>query len=64
MRGSVRIHFLTLYNKVVFYTENVCPSIYCELEMKRAYSTYMSSVDRAVIPTANACCFPSAITAW
>lgn len=26
--------------------------------------TYMSSVDNAVTPTANACCLPSAITAY
>jgi len=35
-----------------------------ESEVKKTiYITYISSVDRAVIPTANACCFPSAITA-
>lgn len=26
--------------------------------------TYISSVDNAVVPTANACCLPSAITAY
>lgn len=33
-------------------------------DVKRIILTYMSSVDSVVTPTANACCFPSAITAY
>lgn len=32
--------------------------------VKEIISTYMSSVDNVVIPTANACCLPSAMTAY